>query len=158
MLKRFWAWYEKHETLAIGLSAGLFVLQLVHLYWLSTHVVFSRLFNISLFNPSGVWELLIIVVDYTEIPALVGVSLIYINQLRKKDHYFKNLLYLFFLNSQWIHIFWITDEFVADQLLGSSLVGIPSGLAWLAIGIDYLELPVMVDTIKKFFTKARVLQ
>src|SRR3989344_759149 len=53
------------------------------------------------------------------------------------------------LNSQWLHIFWITDEFVIQYLAGSDIGFLPFWLAWLAIFIDYLELPVMYDTIKR---------
>ena len=55
------------------------------------------------------------------------------------------------LNSQWIHLFWITDEVLVAQFTGTIPVLIPIWLSWVAIGIDYLELPVMYDTIKKFF-------
>ena len=51
------------------------------------------------------------------------------------------------LNSQWLHLFWITDEIVLEVLAVKTLVYIPAWLAWIAISIDYLELPVMYDTI-----------
>jgi hypothetical protein len=95
-----------------------------------------------------------LVVDYTEIPALISVSLIYLNELRKGWNW-KSFLFLLFLNSQWLHIFWITDEYVVQELSGLAGVGLPAALAWVAIGIDYLELPVIVDTIKKFVVAVR---
>ena len=61
----------------------------------------------------------------------------------------KTWLYLLLLNSQWIHLFWITDEVVLENFTGEALVPIPFWLAWIAISIDYLELPVMYDTITK---------
>ena len=77
-------------------------------------------------------------------------SLVYVNELR---HGFtlKALLFLLFLNSQWLHIFWITDEYVVQRAVrrtrpSSSL---PAWLAWVAILIDYLELPVIYDTLKR---------
>ena len=79
----FFAWYERHYVLNIGIAAGLFLFQLVHLYWLTTDVVVARLTGESWFSPSGPVRFLILVVDYTEIPALFGVSLIYVNELRK---------------------------------------------------------------------------
>ena len=118
-------------------------MQLVHLYWLTTHVVTFRLWGLDLFSPPPFWETLIIFVDYTEIPALITTSLVYINAQRQKAN-FKNLLYLTFINIQFLHIFWITDEFVLETIL-------PFYLAWFAIIIDYLELPVIFETIKKFF-------
>ena len=149
--EKFWNWYERNYTLNVGISAFLFLLQLVHLYWLTTHVVFLRIFDRSFFDPSGVIEIFILLVDYTEIPALIATSFVYIHSLRKGFNW-KDSIYLVFLNSQWLHIFWITDEFVLDQLAGTASGTIlPFWLAWAAILIDYLELPVIYDTVKKFF-------
>lgn len=145
---KFWAWYERHHALNTIVAAVLFLLQLVHLYWLTAHVAALRLVGESYFELTGIWEFIIIFVDYLEIPTLIGVSLIYINELRKGFRW-KPLWMLLFLNSQWIHILWITDEFVVERLLGSGLVTLPVWLAWVAIAIDYLELPVIYDTIKR---------
>lgn len=145
---KFWKWYESHLVINRAIASGLFVLQLIHLYWLTTHVVFLRLFGVSYFNPPPFWQYIIIVVDYTEIPALIATSLVYINEQRKKKN-FKNLLYLFFLNIQLLHIFWITDEFVIEKFSGGVGTVLPVWLAWVAILIDYLELPVIFETMKK---------
>jgi hypothetical protein len=155
-LNKFWSQYEKRYRLYAGLTAGLFLLQLVHLFWLTTHAVWHRLFGYSLFNPGEIYELIIIFVDYTEIPALLATSLLYVNELRKQ-WYWKNFWYLLLINSQWLHLFWITDEFVIEQFMGHSTVILPVWLAWVAILIDYLELPVIYDTIKKFlrFSKSK---
>lgn len=151
MLKTFWKWYNQHYLLNITIAAGLFLLQLLHLYWLTTDVLFSRLFGLSYFNLEGIWFLFITLVDYTEIPVLLATSLVYINEFRQ-GRKFKALLYLFLLNSQWLHIFWITDEFVVDQFSGKNTESfLPYWLVWVAIGIDYLELPVIYDTLKKVF-------
>jgi hypothetical protein len=147
----FWTWYERHYAINIGVATGLFLLQLIHLYWLTADVVFLRLFGESFLPLSGMLLTVIVLVDYTEIPALFGTSLIYINELRKGFRW-RSLLYLVFLNSQWLHIFWITDEFVVDRLAGAAgFTILPLWLAWIAIGIDYLELPVMYDTVRRFF-------
>lgn len=151
MLRKFFAWYEKHLLLHTSIAAGLFTLQLIHLYWLTTHVVVVKLFGIDFFSPPPFWETIIILVDYTEIPALLTTSLVYINELRKK-YSIKSVLYLIFLNSQFLHIFWITDEFVQLKLTGMGEGTIlPLWLAFIAIAIDYLELPVIFETIKKMF-------
>jgi hypothetical protein len=155
MLKKFWSWYERHEKLNLGISAGLFTLQLFHLYWLATHVIALRLFDQSFFTPNNFFESLIILVDYLEVPTLISVSLVYINQLRKKFNW-KSVLFLIFLNSQWLHIFWITDEFVLEKLTGSGAGTIlPLWLAWIAIIIDYLEVPVIYDTLRQFIISLR---
>jgi hypothetical protein len=143
----FWSWYERHLTLATATAAAMFVLQLVHLYWLTTDVVLFRITGRSFFDVTGVWQLLIVVVDYFEIPALVTTSFVYINDIRKGEVR-RGLLYLALLNSQWIHLLWITDEFVVQQMFGVGL-SVPVFLAWVAILIDYLELPVIVDTLRR---------
>ncbi|MEK7617884.1 MAG: hypothetical protein AAB410_01955 [Patescibacteria group bacterium] len=150
MLEKFWEKYEKRYRLYAGLTTGLFLLQIVHLYWLTAHVVAFRLFDKSLFDPSRFWELVIVFVDYTEIPAIITTSILYIHSLKNRWNK-KDLLLLVLINSQWLHLFWISDEFVLDVLHNSnSLTILPVWLAWVAIIIDYLELPVMFDTIKKF--------
>jgi hypothetical protein len=147
--QRFFDWYERNYTINIAVAAGLFVLQLIHLYWLTLDVVALRLVDESYFNPDGIFYAFILVVDYTEIPALLGVSLVYVNELRKGFGW-KPLLFLLFLNSQWLHIFWITDEFVVNEFSGEAAAGsLPAWAAWIAILIDYLELPVIYDTLKK---------
>jgi hypothetical protein len=145
MLSTFWSWYEKHLAVNIAIAAGLFILQLVHLYWLTTSVVWHKLTGISHFEPTGIFGILILLVDYTEIPALIATSLLYINDY--------SLIYLVLLNSQWIHLFWITDEYIIEKFFNIPGIGIPILLAWIAILIDYLELPVIYDTIKRLFGK-----
>ena len=147
MLKKLFAWYNQHYTFHVRLAAALFLLQLVHLFWLTTNVVFFRLLGKSLFPHQLDW--LVAAVDYTEIPALFSVSLIYINDLIAGKATNKAWLYLLLLNSQWLHIFWITDEVVLENFTGQALVQIPAWLAWVAIFVDYLELPVMWDTVAR---------
>lgn len=152
MITKFWAWYEKHYATNVTVAAFLFLWQLVHLYWLTAHVVAAKIFGQSFFDVSTAGETFLTLIDYTEIPAILGTSLIYINNLRKRFNQ-KDLWFLIFLNSQWLHIFWITDEFVLAGF-GLEEVGttiLPFWLAWVAILIDYLELPVMYDTVKNAF-------
>lgn len=149
MLASFWNWYERYYRLNVTVAAALFVLQLVHLYWLTAHVVALRLFGVSFFDVSDLWELLLVLVDYTEIPTLISVSLLYVNELRSGWSW-RSVLYLLFLNSQWLHIFWITDEFVVGAFSGAAVTVLPIWLAWVALAIDYLELPVIYDTVKRF--------
>lgn len=149
-MQKFWSWYERNYLLTVGFSTGLFLLQLAHLWWLTSHVVAMRLFAESFFPLHTFWQTLIVIVDYTEIPALLGVSMIYIDSLRKGFNW-KSVWMLVLLNSQWLHILWITDEFVLERFMGGSLVAFPLWLAWVAIAIDYLELPVIYDTLKTFF-------
>ncbi len=149
----FWNWYERTYTLNISIALGLFLIQIVHLVWLFGEVAWGKAFGVPLFAFTGIWETLIVLVDYTEIPALITVSLVYINELRTGWKW-KSLMYLIFLNTQWLHILWITDEFVVTAFNSAGTV-LPLWLAWVAIAIDYLEVPVMIDTIKKFLAALR---
>ena len=150
MITRFWQWYNKNHLLNSGITAGIFAFQLFHLYWLTTHVVLHGLIGKSFFDPSAILTTIIAVVDYTEIPAIIIASLFYINELRLKFSW-KGFTYLILLNSQWLHLFWITDEVVIQQFTGTAPIILPIGLSWFAIIIDYFELPVIYDTLKKFF-------
>lgn len=148
LIDNFFAWYNKHLTLNIAIATFLFALQLIHLYWLGTDVIAKMLTGRSYFELTGLWKTLILLVDYTEIPALITTSLIYVNQLRNKFNY-KSLLFIFLLLSQFLHIFWITDEFVIEQFSGvATTTHLPHFVAWIAILIDYLEVPVIIDTTR----------
>ncbi|MBX4200815.1 hypothetical protein KW786_01670 [Candidatus Parcubacteria bacterium] len=150
LFRKIREFYDKNYTLFTGITAGVFLLQIVHLFWLTTHVVSFRLFGMSFFDPNAFWQFVIVVVDYLEIPAIISTSIIYIFSLGRKFNK-KDLFLLLLLNTQWLHIFWISDEFVVDMFTGTaSSTILPFWLAWVAIGIDYLELPVMYDTTKKF--------
>ena len=143
----FLDWYNKNYRFNLRLATFLFLLQLIHLVWLTCNVVLFRLIGVHLFPPQADW--LIAIVDYTEIPALISVSLIYLNDIFLGKANNKTWLYLLLLNSQWIHLFWITDEVVLETFTNISLIYIPNWLAWVAISIDYFELPVMYDTVIK---------
>jgi hypothetical protein len=101
------------------------------------------------------WGTLSTILDYTEIPAIISTSILYIHFLREKFSY-KHVLYLLFINIQWLHIIWITDEVVVQTFTGETGVFIwPATLAWIAIAIDYLELPVIYDTLKRTIIEIR---
>lgn len=156
MLQAFWQWYQRHYLLNITIASCLFVLQLVHLYWLTVDVVLARLFAVSGLWPEVGWlQVVILLIDYTEIPALITTSLVYIAEFRQGRSK-RALVYLLMLNSQWLHLFWITDEFVVDQFSGRDTgTVLPFWLAWVAILIDYLELPVIIDLFRKLIKALR---
>ncbi len=154
MMQDFWRWYERHQTLNVAIAAALFGLQLVHLVWLAGEPLADRVLGEPLFDPGGPLRWSLVLVDYTEIPALLSVSLIYINDLRKQGAALKPILYLIFLNSQFLHIFWITDEFVVTSGAGGTS-SLPAWLAYVAILIDYLELPVIYDTLRRVVVTLR---
>jgi hypothetical protein len=148
MANKFWAWYQKHYRLNLIITTFLFLLQLFHLYWLFTDVVLFKLTGKSYFLLAPVWGQMSIFFDYSEVPALITTTILYIHYLRQKFSY-KSLIYLLFLNIQWLHILWITDEYVVEQFTDSSIFVWANVLAWIAILIDYLELPVIWDTLKE---------
>lgn len=145
--QKFWRWYQSQYKLTSIATAVLFSWQLVHLFWLSTAVVIPRLTGVTLFTPGPFFETLLVLVDYTEIPALLGASLLYLNLLQQKFSW-RHVGFLILINSQWLHLFWITDEFVLEHFLHTG-IGLPFWLAWVAIMIDYLELPVIFDTMRR---------
>jgi hypothetical protein len=114
------------------LSALLFLTQVVHLVWMSTYVIPLQLGSSPLWSPP---EAPLALADYLELPAIVATSILYIRT--------KNWKMLFLVNVQLFHIFWITDEFVLNRGTLNPV------LAWIAIFIDYLELPVIVDTVRR---------
>jgi hypothetical protein len=146
-MQRFWNWYERHYTLNVSVAAALFALQILHLVWLTAEPLWTKLFGEALFTIDKPYSWPLYLVDYTEIPALLGVSLVYLHELRS-GRAWRPLLFLLFLNTQWLHIFWITDEFVVDSS-GTQQTVLPGWLAYAAILIDYLELPVIADTMRK---------
>lgn len=158
--ERFWAWYERYYTLNVAVALTLFTWQLVHLYWLGSDVIAERLFGVSYFPVSGVWQWLLVVVDYTEIPAIIGTTTLYVFELRRalahgggwSGKVWKLAGLMILLNSQWLHLFWLTDEFVVEVLRGGAGTVLPPALAWVAILIDYLELPVIFDITWRFVT------
>jgi len=150
IFQKFWAWYERNYILNVSIAAGLFLLQLVHLFWLGGDVIVGRLTGVPWFDLQGVWQLIITLVDYTEIPAIFSITLVYINEWRQGRRWHA-ILMLLLLHSQWLHIFWITDELVVDTFTGEHMhtTVLPAWLAWVAIFIDYLEVPVVIDTLLK---------
>lgn len=144
----FVQWYDKHERTATIITAILFSTQLLHLYWLATNVIAERLFGTVFFDPNEFWQNLIIIFDYFEIPALMSATILYGRRLHKKREW-KSVRNLIFVNIQYLHIFWITDEFVESVVTNAPQATIlPAWLAITAIIIDYLELPVIIETIR----------
>lgn len=123
---------ESEDKLLERFSAALFITQLVHLTWMTTYVIPIQLGNPPWWSPP---EAPLALADYLEIPAIVSATVLYLRT--------KNWRMLFLVNIQLFHIFWITDEFVLERGTLNPV------MAWIAIFIDYLELPVIFDTIKR---------
>lgn len=150
----FW---HRYENLNLKIAFVLISLQLIHLYWLSADIVVKRLTGDSALGLtlSGPLFLFFIIIDYIEIPALAaGLTYYALSIYKHEKNSVKNALLLAMLAVQVFHIFWITDEVVYDTFFGSgSAVEIPYYAAWVAILIDYLELPVIGDLFYRTIVK-----
>jgi hypothetical protein len=156
LVQKFIDFYRHYETLSLKITFILISLQLLHLYWLTTDVVLQKIFGQSFFLVPKNLLPLFVVIDYIEIPALVSGIIFYIYSIRSGEEGSKrSYLFLGMLGVQVIHIFWITDDVVYSSFFKSSFVEIPSLLAWIAILIDYLELPVIGDLFYKIIKKKR---
>ena len=147
--------YLRYQNLNLKISFLLISLQLLHLYWLTTDVVLYRITGTDYFVQASGFVLLFIIIDYIEIPALVsGITYYFFNLIyNKKEKRIKNIIFLILLAIQSIHIFWITDDIVYSTFVGADLIEIPEYLVWIAILIDYLELPVIYDLLKRIIKK-----
>jgi hypothetical protein len=154
--RRFWAWYQRHYVATLVITTGVFLLQVFHLYWLFTDVVLQRLTGRSYFVFPEAGMIVYVLADYLEIPALLSASLLYVFDLRRGFHW-RALFLLLLLNTQWIHLFWITDDVVVRTFAHVSILSWTSAAAWVAILIDYLELPVIADTLRRVFAERRVI-
>ena len=150
-LKAFWEWYQRNYLAVLVITTAVFLLQIAHLYWLFTDVVLERLAGRSYYGSGPIasaTEVVSLFADYLEVPTLVSASLLYLNELRRRFSW-SALGYLVLLNSQWAHIIWITDEVVVQTFAGPSRIEWNATVAWVAILIDFLEVPVILDTLRR---------
>lgn len=75
------------------------------------------------------------------------------NENKKK---IKNTIFLILLAIQTIHIFWITDDIVYTTFIGEKIIERPQYPAWIAILIDYFELPVIYGLLKRIVKKEQI--
>ena len=142
-------WY-RYENLNLKITFILISLQLLHLYWLTTDVVLQRIYGESFLIFPKAFLPVFVVIDYIEIPALIsGMTFYSLSIYKHQKQSWKNSLFLAMLAVQVVHIFWITDEIVYDTFFETRFVEFPLYIAWIAILIDYLELPVMADLFYK---------
>ena len=151
----FW---HRYENLNLKIAFVLISLQLIHLYWLTADVVIQRITGESVLGVQQGSPLFIffIIIDYVEIPALIaGLTYYTLSIYKHEKRATKNVLLLSMLAIQVFHIFWITDDVVYDSFFGSASdsVEIPYYAAWVAILIDYLELPVIFDLFYRTIVK-----
>jgi hypothetical protein len=152
----FWAWYQRHYLATLVITTAIFLLQAFHLYWLFSDVILQRLTGHSAFVFPEAGMVLYVLADYLEIPALISASLLYVFELRRRPGW-RPLSMLLLLNTQWVHMLWITDDVVVRSFASTSLFSWGSAAAWVAILIDYLEVPIMVDTLRRVYAERHVL-
>jgi hypothetical protein len=139
LLGRVCDFYAKYECVGLKVTFVLIALQVIHLFWLSNYVIFGT----SLYTqyiPNFVFAS----IDYIEIPALFSGIIFYSMSLylyKKKT----SMIFISVLFIQFIHLYWITDEFIVQSFTMHNAVI----LTWVAILIDYAEIPVMVDLFIK---------
>ncbi len=154
MLTNMWRavsdWYDRHYLATLVITTAAFVLQIFHLYWLFTAVILKTLTGESYFVFPENLTIVYVIADYLEIPALISTTFLYIADLRKGPKT-KAILYIFLLNTQWLHLFWITDSIVVQTLSADSVIAWNSAIAWVAILIDYLEVPVILEMLRKIY-------
>jgi hypothetical protein len=142
----FW---HRYESLNLKISFILISLQLLHLYWLTTDVVLQRIYGRSFLFPKSLLPMFIII-DSIEVPALVsGITFYSLSIYNHEKESRKNSLFLTMLAVQIVHIYWITDDVVAKTFFQSRFLNLPVYVAWIAILIDYLEIPVIADLFYK---------
>ena len=157
-MQKLVGFWHRYENLNLKIAFVLISLQLIHLYWLTADVVIQRITGESVLGvPQGSpLFIFLIIIDYVEIPALVaGLTYYALNIYNHEKDSIKNSLLLSMLVIQVFHIFWITDEVVYDSFFGSpsGSVEIPYYAVWVAILIDYLELPVIFDLFYRTIVK-----
>lgn len=149
VLRKIIDFYKKYENLNLRIAFFLISLQIIHLYWLTTDVVLLRIFGETFFPFPQIPPLLFAVIDYIEVPALISGVTFYAIRIYRKGLFNRDTMFMVMLALQVFHIFWITDEVIYESLVGQAAIGLPVALSWIAILIDYLELPVMADLFSK---------
>ena len=134
--------YGKWNNALTRFTAVLISTQIIHLIWL-TYVA-----TIPFFLFHEIWyfpeNFIFAIVDYLEIPALILASLYYMANFSKRS-----TLYLVLISLQFLHIFWITDTFILDNVYNFGIA------VYFIILVDYSETPIIIDFIKKSIRNKR---
>jgi hypothetical protein len=147
---RFWSWYRRHYVATLVVTTALFLLQLFHLYWLFTDVVLKRLTGRSYFAFPAGGLVLYVLIDYLEIPTHLSAMVMYFYEFRRGIR-LKSLLFFVLLQLHWVHLLWITDDVVVNTFTAHTLLTWGGFAAWVAIGIDYIEVPIIVDRLRQVY-------
>ena len=145
---RFWRWYRRHYLATLVFTTLLFLLQLFHLYWLFTDVILKRITGQSYFIFPERFLVVYVLIDYLEIPTHLSAMVLYFFEFRHGVQA-KSLFFFVLLQFHWIHLFWITDDVVVRTMTAHSVLAWGSFAAWVAILIEYLEVPIIVDRLRQ---------
>lgn len=139
LLRQISNFYQRWERLGLKVTFILVSLQVIHLFWLTTFVILNMP-ELTLYIP----PILFVMIDYLELPAIFSGTIFYLLSLHLHKNK-KDLLYVGLLLIQIIHIVWITDTFIYMAFNFNQMIY----LAWFAIAIDFLEVPVIWDLYKR---------
>jgi hypothetical protein len=139
-------YFEKLKNFLVKISFILMALQIIHLFWLTCNVTLP-MFNLNdlKFNEGS---FLFVSIDYLEIPSLIITCTSYLFIIFRESHKPKNILYFSMLVLQFLHIFWITDEFIVNYLYD-----LPFYLLIFVVFIDYSELFILFDLGKRLLVR-----
>ena len=137
---------ENLKNFLIKISFILMSLQIIHLVWLTCNVTLPMFnFNDLIFSEGS---FLFVSIDYLEIPSLIITCTSYLFIIFRERHKPKNILYFSMLALQFLHIFWITDEFIVNYLYD-----LPIYLLVFVVFIDYSELFILLDLGKRLLVR-----
>ena len=133
----------------LKISFILISLQIIHLAWLTCNVTLP-LFNYHylMFNDGSI---LFVLIDYIEIPSLIIASSSYIFLILNGEKRIKNSIFTSLLLLQFIHILYLTDQFIVDYLHELPLI-----VVFFVVLIDYSELSIVWDLGKRIFVRKRL--
>jgi hypothetical protein len=152
LFERFWRWYRRHYLATLIVTTSLFLLQLFHLYWLFTDVILKRLTGHSYFIFPASGLVLYVLIDYLEIPTHMSGMLLYVYEFRSGVR-LKSLLFFVLLQLHWVHLLWITDDVVVNTFTQRTLLTWSGIVAWGAILIDYIEVPIIGDRLHRVYVE-----
>jgi hypothetical protein len=145
LLQQISNFYERYECIGLRITFVLIYLQVIHLFWLTTFVILDApQFTL------GIPPIVFAAIDYLEIPALISGMVFYILSLHTHRNK-KDILFVALLGVQFFHILWITDAFVYMSFKFNAM----TWLAWIAVFVDFLEVPIIIDLFIKIIRSKR---
>ena len=79
---RFWAWYEKHTTESIALTAFIIYIQIPHMVWAGDLWLQTGLIS----NIHPIADFFLFGIDLVEIPLMINVTMLIYSRIRKSQN------------------------------------------------------------------------